>query len=247
MPPQVEWHDGVGLRARWDEVDTITEPHWYSFVEERHFPARDLDRRLEHPARSVTLLRETENATDYAAIENRVINRSVNVERIEKASGRSVLRQRVIDSGSPGRGVEVRGGAVVFYRPRIERETTDRAPRQVETPRRTSAPTAEQIRRREETEQRQLEIQQARERQALENRQRMERTQPPRKAPPEEINRRHENERRALEEQMRREQQILKGRQEERRKVEPAPPAPARKERERRPAPERKPAPARKP
>jgi|SoiMethySBSTD1v2_1073268.scaffolds.fasta_scaffold1479031_1 hypothetical protein len=62
-------------------------------------------------------------------------------------------------------------------------------------------------------------------RQALENRQRVERTQPTRKAPPEEINRRHENEWRALEEQMRRENQILKGRQEERRKVEPAPPA----------------------
>ncbi len=199
MPPQVEWHDGVGLRARWDEIDMITEPHWYSFVEERHFPARDLDRRLEPPARNVTLLRESERATDYDAIENRVINRSVNVERIERASGRAVLRQRVVDRGSPGRGVEARGGDVIFYRPRIERETTDRAPRQVETPRRAPTPNAEQIRRREETEQRQLETQQARERQALENRQRIELAQPPRKAPPEEINRRHENERRALE------------------------------------------------
>ena len=100
MPPQIEWHDGVGLRARWDEVNTIVEPHWYSFVEERHFAARDLDGRLELPSRNVTLLRETENATDYDAIENRVINRSVNVERIEQASGRGVLRQRVADGGS---------------------------------------------------------------------------------------------------------------------------------------------------
>ena len=107
MSPQVEWRDGIGLRARWDEIDTIVEPHWYSFVEERHFPSRDLDRRLELPARNVTLLRESERATDYAAIENRVINRSVNVERIE-ASGRAVLRQRVMDGGSAGRGVEVR-------------------------------------------------------------------------------------------------------------------------------------------
>jgi hypothetical protein len=247
MPPQVEWHDGVGLRARWDEVDTVVEPHWYSFVEERHFPARDLDSRLELPARNVTLLRETESATDYAAIENRVINRSVNVERIEQASGRAILRQRVVESGSPRHGGIARGGDVAFYRPLIERGTTDRTPRQVETPRRASTTTAEQIRRREETEQRQLETQQARERQALENRQQIERIQPPRKAPLEEINRRHENEWRALEEQMRREKQILKGRQKERRKVEPAPPAPARKERDRKPAPERKPAAERKP
>jgi hypothetical protein len=147
MPPQVEWHDHVGLRARWDEIDTIVEPHWYSFVEERHFPARDLDKRLELPAQNVTLLRETERATDYAAIESRVINRSVNADRIEKASGRAILRQRVVGSGSPGRGVEVRGGEVIFYRLRIERETTDRAPRRAETPRRAPTPNAEQIRR----------------------------------------------------------------------------------------------------
>jgi hypothetical protein len=247
MPPQAEWHDGAGLRARWDEIDTVVEPHWYSFVEERHFPARDLDRRLELPARNVTLLRETENATDYAVIGNRVINRSVDVDRIEKASGRGILRQRAVDSGSTRNGGVVRGGDVIFYRPRIERETTDRAPRQVETPRRAPIPNAEQIRRREETERRQLETQQARERQALENRQRIERAQPPRKSPPEEVNRRHESERRALEDQMRREHQILKGRQEERRRVEPGQPAPARRERAQKPAPERKPAPGRKP
>jgi hypothetical protein len=247
MPPQIEWHDGVGLRARWDEVDTIVEPHWYSFVEESHFAARDLDGRLELRSRNVTLLRETENATNYDAIENRVVNRSVNVERIEQASGRGVLRQRVADGGSAGRGVEVRGSDVIFYRPRIERETTDHEPRHVGAPRRAPTPNAEQIRRREETERRQLETQQARERQALENRQRIERAQPPRKGPPEEINRRHESERRALEEQMRREHQILKGRQEEHRKVGPPTPAPARKESARKPAPERKPAPGRKP
>jgi hypothetical protein len=244
MPPQVEWQ--AGLRARWDEVDRIIEPHWYSFVEERNFAARDLDRRLELQARNVTLLRETENVTNYAEFEHRAANRSVNVERIEQATGRPVERHRVVESGSPGRGDEIRGGDAVFYRPRIERETTDRAPRQVDAPRRTPAPTAEQIRRREETEQRQLETQQARERQALENRQRIERTQPPRQTKPEEINRQHENQRRALEEQMRREKQILKNRQEQQRKVEPAPPAPARKEPERKPAPQRKP-PQRKP
>jgi hypothetical protein len=161
-------------------VDRIIEPQWYSFVEERNFAARDLDGRLEIQARNVTLLRETENVTNYSEFENRVANRSINAERIEQATGRPVPRHRVAESGSPGRGDEVRGNDALFYRPRIERETTDRAPRQVEAPRRTPAPTAEQIRRREETEQRELETQQARERQALENRQRIERTQPPR-------------------------------------------------------------------
>ena len=127
MSPQVEWRDGIGLRARWDEIDTIVELHWYSFVEERHFPSRDLDSRLELPARNVTLLRESERATDYAAIENRVINRSVNVERIERASGRAVLRQRVMDGGSAGRGVEVRGRRDLHIAPGLkERRQTAR-------------------------------------------------------------------------------------------------------------------------
>jgi hypothetical protein len=52
MPPQAEWHDDIGLRARWDEIDMIVEPHWYSFVEERHFPAENLDSRLDLPSRN---------------------------------------------------------------------------------------------------------------------------------------------------------------------------------------------------
>jgi hypothetical protein len=247
MPPQVDWQGGSGLRARWDEIDRIVEPHWYSFVEERRFTAGDLDKRLELSARNVTLFGETRNVTNYASVENRVVNRSINVERIEQAEGRSVLRRRVVDSGSPNRGGEVRGNDAAFYRPTIERETTDRTPRRIETPSRPPDSSAEQIRRRNESEQRRLETQQAREREALENRQRIERTQPPRQTQAEEISRQHENQRRALEEQMRREQQILKSRQEQQRKVEPARPAPTRKEQERRPTPERKPAPDRKP
>jgi hypothetical protein len=39
----------------------------------------------------MTLLRETENPADYAEIGNRVINRSVNVNRLELASCRAAL------------------------------------------------------------------------------------------------------------------------------------------------------------
>jgi hypothetical protein len=247
MPPQVEWQAGVGLRGRWGDIDTIIEPHWYSFVEDRHLGARDLEKRLEISARNVTLFGLTENVTNYAAVENRVVNRSINIERIEQATGRPVSRHRVADGSSPGRGGEVRGNDVVFYRPTIERGATDRAPRRIEAPRQAPDSTTEQIRRREESEQRRLETQQARERQALENRQRIERTQPPRTTQPANTARQHENERRALEEQVRREQQILKSRQEQQRKAQPVPPAPARKEQAQRPTPERKPAPQKKP
>lgn len=244
MPPEVEWRAGVGLRAEWGNIDRIVEPHWYSFVDERNFTARDLDRRLELPARNVTLLRGTENVTSYGWAENRVINRSISVERIEQSVGRPVERRRVADGGSPGRGAEVRGNDVILYRPTIQRETADRPPRQSQPPVRKPDSTAEQMRRREETEQRKLETEQTREREALEKRQRVERAKPPQQIKPEDINRQQENERRALEVQKQREQQILRSRQEEQRKVQP--PAPARQEKERKPVPERKP-PVRKP
>ncbi|MGE0887527.1 MAG: DUF6600 domain-containing protein [Blastocatellales bacterium] len=238
MPPQMEWRAGVGLRAEWGEVDQIVEPFWYSFVEERHFTARDLDRRLELPARNITLLRQSENVTSYAWAENRVVNRSINIESVEQAIGRPVPRGRVADADSPARVAEVRGNDVLIYRPTIQRETTSRAPRQ-QPPARRPDSSLDQMRRRDEEEQRKLEIQQARDREALETRQRIERTQTPRQAKTEEINRQHESERRALEIQKQREQQILKNRQEDRRKSQP--PVPARREKERKPAPERKP------
>lgn len=243
MPPQMEWRAGVGLHAEWGEIDRIVEPFWYSFVEERNFTARDLDRRLELPARNGTLLREAENVTHYAWAENRVVNRSINIERVEQAIGRPVPRGRVADSNSPARGTEVKGNDVLIYRPTIQRETTTRIPRQ-EPPARKPDSNLDQTRRREEEEQRKLEIQQARDREALETRQRVERTQPSRPVKPEDITRQQETERRALEAQKQREQQILKNRQEEQRKTQPAPPS--RQEKERKPAPERKP-PTRKP
>lgn len=244
MPPQIEWRAGIGLRAEWGVVDPIIEPFWYSFVEERNFPARDLDKRLELPARNGTLLGDAQNVTNYAWAENRVVNRSLSADRIEQATGRQVARQRVMDGGTPSRGAEIRGNDVILYRPRIERETTDRAPGQAGAPKRSSDSTVEQARRREVTEQRRLETGQAREREALQKRQQTDRTTLPRQTPAPDLNRQHENERRALEEQMRREQQILKNRQEEQRRAQPAPPA--RQEKERKPAPERKP-PDRKP
>jgi hypothetical protein len=245
MPPQIEWRVGFGLQAEWGEVDRVVEPFWYSFVEERNFTAHDLGKRLELPARNVTLLQGSQNVTNYAWAENRVINRGIAIERVEQMVGRPVPRGRVADAGAPGRGAEVRGNDVLIYRPTIERETAPRAPRQ-EPPIRKPDSNADQTRRREETEQHRLETQQARDRDALEKRQRVERTQPPRPVRPEEITRQQENERRALDAQKQREQQILRSRQEEQRKVQPAPPAPARQEGGRKPAPERKP-PERKP
>ncbi|MCI0391054.1 MAG: hypothetical protein MOB07_20095 [Acidobacteria bacterium] len=243
MPPQVGWQVGIGISVSWAEVETVIEPHWYSFVEERYLPSRDLDQRIELSARNVTLLRTTDNVTNYSATENRIIDRGIKVERIEQVTGRSITRHRVIDAGSPGRGVEVRGNDVILYRPPIERAVSDRAPRQVELPRRAPESPSD-LDRRLEAERRKLESQQDRERDAIIKppRQVTPRAEPPRRITPEELQKQHEAERRALDEQIRRERDVLGSRQEQQRKVEQPPQAPTRKEKPvERKLPERKP------
>jgi hypothetical protein len=241
LPPQVEWQAGIGLSVRWTEADQVIEPFWYSFIEERHLLERNLDQHVALSARNVTLLRQTENVTNYAAVGNQVINRSLSVERIEQAVGRAVPRHRVVDSNSPARSVEVRGNDAVLYRPTIDRKMPERAPREVEMPKRPVESSVD-LSRRQETERRKLERQQAQEREALTKRERLERERPPRQVSTEELNKQHEAERRALDVQARREKELLKNRQETQRKVEPPPSqTPPRKEKPREKKPERKP------
>jgi hypothetical protein len=239
MPPQRGWR--VGLEFEVESVgEAAVEPFSYSFVEERNFGARDLDRHLELPARNVTLMQDTRDVTDYRVMENRVVNRSLDVEPIERATGRAVTRHRIVDAGSAGGGEQISGGDVRVYRPDISRSMPERAP-QPTAPQRPAS--AEDLIRREDRERRQLEIEQDRSRKALEDRHRTERDRTQRPVDPEQVRRQQEAERRALEEQVRREREALKNRQETRRQTEPpTPTAPPRK-----PAGEKKPPPQRKP
>jgi hypothetical protein len=238
MPPQRGWRVGLEFEI-WNDPDRSVEPHSYSFVEERNFAARNLDQHLALAARNVTLIQDARDVTNYRMMENRVVNRSPEVEPIERATGRAVPRHRIVDAGSAGGGEQISGGDVRVYRPNISRSTPERTPQTTAPPRQRPA-SAEDLIRREERERRQLEIEQERSRKALEDRHRTERDRTPRQVDQEQMRRQQEAERRALDEQMRRERDTLKNRQETRRQVEP--PAPPRK-----PAGERKEPPQRKP
>ncbi len=242
MPPQRGWRVGLEFET-WNDPEGSVEPVYYSFIEERNFASRNLDRDLVHPARNVTLIRDTSNVTNYARVENRIVNRSLDVEQIERASGRAIPRHRVVDAGSAGAGERVSGNDIRVYRPDISRSAPERPP-QTTVPQRQRPSSVEDMNRREERERRQLETEQARERKVLENQQRVERDRAARQADAEQMRRQQEAERRVLDEKVRREQEVLKSRQETRRKVEqPAPTAPPRKPagEEKKEAPQRKP------
>lgn len=243
LPPEAGWQVGVGLSVNWSVVDRIIEPHWYSFVEERYLTDRNLDRRIEVPARNVTYLESSRNVTRYEPSGNRAIDRGIDIRGIEQSTGRSIPRHRVIDPDLPSRTVEggrIRNDEVILYRPNIDARAPQGAPRQATQPRRTVENETDLMRRQDE-QRRRLEAEQAREREAATRTTREIKPRPeslPR-ATPEQIQRQHEAERRAMEQQIKREQEMQKQRQEEQRKAQPAP---KRQEKQERKPPERKPA-----
>lgn len=219
MPPQRGWRVGLGFEIVHDP-DRVVEPHWYNFVPDRNFADRDLNRRVELPARNVTLLRETQNVTNYSVTENRVVNRSFTTEPIERVTGRTVPQHRVVDSGA-GQPEQVRGNDMMIYRPNVTPNAPQRSPRNIE-PRPQRPATPAEIGRQEETERQKLEKEQIRTQQTLERQQQQEQRRVPAQTSRDEMQKRQEAERRALEEQKRREQEVLRSRQETRRQSEPA-------------------------
>lgn len=243
LPPEAGWRAGFGLAGSWDDLDRIIEPHWYSFVEERYLADRDLERRIELPARNVTIINSTRNVTRYEASGNRVIDRSIDVGGIERSTGRAIPRYRVVDPDSSARvpeGGRVRGNDVMIYRPDIGSGAPARTPREA-GPSRPYRETDSELMRRQEEQRRRLEAEQAREREATTRPPRAVKPRPetPPARSPDQVMKHQENERRAFEQQVKREQELLRQRQEAQRKASPA--APARQERPKGKAPERKP------
>jgi len=173
LPPDVGWRTGDGVRVSHSEIDRAIQPDWYSFVEERRLTSRELNRHILRSERNASLIRETQNRTNYVTVDNRVVNHSLDVESFEQATHQQVRRHRLVD-GDNATGNDVSGDRVRLYRPAIEDRTPARPPRNVE-PAKPEA-NAERLRH-QENQQRRLERQQAEEKARLEKQQRKQRQQ----------------------------------------------------------------------
>jgi hypothetical protein len=118
LPPQVGYQVGVGLRLGGINLSLFLQPNTYSFVNESQFLESRLDRYLEQPARNVTIILGTRNVTDYGFENDRIINRGVAVDRIERATRRQIRRYDVVNGTS--RTSEIRENDVRIYRPSRE-------------------------------------------------------------------------------------------------------------------------------
>ncbi|MCI0567810.1 MAG: hypothetical protein L0Z52_06415 [Acidobacteria bacterium] len=119
LPWQVSWRAGIGLDWGGVNVNVALGPsNWY-FVQARHMVAPDLRYRVAPASRNVTLVNITQHVTNYIYVDNRIVDRSVTVEKIGRAVGHTIPRYRVRPADSPGSapGGKVRGQEFVVFRP----------------------------------------------------------------------------------------------------------------------------------
>ena len=220
LPPGVNWQTGAN-------IDAYIKPHWWCFVEDRHLFEPSLRNRIVIPARNVTYLRITQNVTNYNIIQNRVINRSLSVEQIERTVQRAIPRYRIVDRDTaPAVRDRVRGNDIYMFRHQLTEAAPSRTPPKVEPSkpmegpgqrRGVSTPSVQRLSRpelnqRQESERRQLNVRHQEERVKLEEIHRREAQRPPRGVSVEEIRKQHETERHVIDEQHEQEKKLLQQR-----------------------------------
>ena len=142
LPPAVGFEIGFGIRLGGFDLNIGIRPDRYSFVQERSFLETRLSGYLIPTARNVTIIHNTTNITNYGYADDRVVNRGVEVRRIEQATGRRVRALRVAAESRATARSEVSGSEVRIYRPDKRRLDTVRVGQRANAGPRVDAPPA---------------------------------------------------------------------------------------------------------
>jgi|CXWL01.1.fsa_nt_gi hypothetical protein len=116
LPPAVDFEIGFGLRLGGLDLSIGIRPDFYNFVPEHSFLDSRVSRHRVPTARNVTIIHNTTNITQYNYVDNRVINRGVEVRNIERATGRRSPRLHVAAGRTKARS-EISAGQLRLYRP----------------------------------------------------------------------------------------------------------------------------------
>jgi hypothetical protein len=227
------------------------DPLAYIFVEERYVTEPILVSHYVPPARNVTLVNVTRNVTNYTIVENRVVNRSVRVDEVERATGHAVPRARITEAPAPAP-TRVRGSEVAIYKPPVPKATgqpTKPAQAQARGPKPPApapkpaapaprTPEPPDLQQRQQEQQQRLSETQAKEREELKRAHEQEKASPPPKVSQQELEARQraeqqaqaqheEREKKQLEDRQARERQPADGQKVQHREEKPAQKAPA--------------------
>jgi hypothetical protein len=119
LPWQVSWQAGVGLDWGGLNINVALGPSSWYFVPARAMVDPGLRSYIAPTSQNVTLIQKTTNVTNYTYIDNRIVNQSVQEERIGRAVGHTIPRYHLEQSDTPERahGGKVQGDRFVVYRP----------------------------------------------------------------------------------------------------------------------------------
>jgi hypothetical protein len=131
-PAWVAWRSGggyvgwaplgpsIGLRGHITEVETRDIPaSRFCFVEERRIAEPRVHEHVVNVQTNTTIINKTTNITNITIVNKKVVNQSLSVEHVEKATGKRVERVNVKEVASAGEARKTRGkGEVVAYRPK---------------------------------------------------------------------------------------------------------------------------------
>jgi hypothetical protein len=118
LPPTVEFEPGIGFSAPVRNYGISW--HSWCFVPESRFLSPRLERIIVPRPRNVALLNNTEDVTHYAVVNERIINRGIDIGRLEQIAQTRVPRYRVaeVDRPVPGK-MQMREGQVSLFRPQV--------------------------------------------------------------------------------------------------------------------------------
>src|SRR5262245_46458703 len=114
LPPEDDWDDCYGFRHRRD----VTDVRCWTFVRPRGFVERRFDRYVYDRHDYPRFIQHTTNITNITIINNRVVNRGIQVDHVERITHRRVQRVNVADSDRPTR-TELQGNRVLLYKPKF--------------------------------------------------------------------------------------------------------------------------------
>jgi hypothetical protein len=121
LPPEADWDYDYGFRRRYDVAD---ERCW-TFVRPRGFLERRFDRYAYDRRDNRRFIHNTTNITNITVINNRIVNRGIDVNHVERVTHRRVDRVRVADADRPQR-TELQGNKVFLYRPGMDQNRRER-------------------------------------------------------------------------------------------------------------------------
>ena len=116
LPYQVSVQAGIGLN--WGSLNISIGSAAWSFTSTRYLADPMLHTRIVPVQQNVTLVRVTQNVTNYTYIDNRIVNHGVQVEKVGRACGHTIPRYRVSDAdeSEQARNGKVRGNDFVVFR-----------------------------------------------------------------------------------------------------------------------------------